>query len=558
MPKQVFSQTRKAFAGIMIALSLFSIVGIVFGLMYYPESYNWDFQNYCFLGFDHGMNFVNAPDWGVLVDSSLVGYWNMNEGSGNVARDSSGNNNNGSISGATWVDGVVGKALRFDGTDDFVDVNSSLLENITDDITIAAFTQIAGSGSHNTQTVVGKSYAYFIGANFANKKFCSQLYGVDTSTFYTSSTYDLSVPHMIVLTYDKNAGENNYKLYVDGVLDRQKTENASITSNSNNFQIGRHDSTYYYLNGTIDEVRLYNRALSASEVAVLYITGDPASFSDYYNFKDPVTENTLLIHVDSPNSNSDNTALVTCTSFFENNKMVFNTNNSAIVNVWTNLGQPAFSTGVWNSQNYTTTLILDASTTAELRWNPASSPIASKISTTSTTAGNNITFSVLWSDNQTLFGGGYIFSTNNTGQWLNASWASFTSNPAWGNATLRLNSIVGNAISFREYANNSLNAWGDSGMYTITLTAPINTPTPNSTQTPTPTSTSTPTSTPTLTPTQANQFSTETILILVSVFGGLIALFALAFKKGYIKITFETVSDENSESHRETKEKKHS
>ena len=49
--------------------------------------------------------------------------------------------------------------------------------------------------------------------------------------------------------------------------------------------------------------------------------------------------------------------------------MVFQANNSATVNVWTNLGQPVFTTGIWNSNNFTSTLTLDASSTSELNWN---------------------------------------------------------------------------------------------------------------------------------------------------------------------------------------------
>ena len=93
------------------------------------------------------------------------------------------------------------------------------------------------------------------------------------------------------------------------------------------------------------------------------------SLSNYYNYQDPVTNNTMLIHVDNPSGNSNNIALVTCTNFFADNTLVFQANNSATVNVWTNLGQPAFTTGVWNSENYTTTLTLNVSSTAELNWN---------------------------------------------------------------------------------------------------------------------------------------------------------------------------------------------
>jgi hypothetical protein len=59
-------------------------------------------------------------------DKSLVGYWTFDEGSGTIAKDYSGNGNNGTlINGPTWTTGKVGYALSFDGVDDYVQVNDS-------------------------------------------------------------------------------------------------------------------------------------------------------------------------------------------------------------------------------------------------------------------------------------------------------------------------------------------------------------------------------------------------------------------------------------------------
>lgn len=54
------------------------------------------------------------------TDDRLVGEWHFDEGSGNIAKDSSGNGYDGIIHGATWVDGKFGKALSFDGVDDYI------------------------------------------------------------------------------------------------------------------------------------------------------------------------------------------------------------------------------------------------------------------------------------------------------------------------------------------------------------------------------------------------------------------------------------------------------
>ena len=70
------------------------------------------------------------------IIGGLVGAWKFDEGSGNIAYDSSGNNNHGTIYGATWVDGKFGKALQFDGIDDYVNISASSSLDIIPDKSI--------------------------------------------------------------------------------------------------------------------------------------------------------------------------------------------------------------------------------------------------------------------------------------------------------------------------------------------------------------------------------------------------------------------------------------
>ncbi len=175
--------------------------------------------------------------------------------------------------------------------------------------------------------------------------------------------------------------------------------------------------------------------------------------------------------------------------------------------------------------------------------------------------GKTVTFSSLWSDDYSLSGGGYVFSTNNSGQWVNASWVAFSSTPCWGNATLTLNSKVGAVVGFREFANNSLGLWGDSGIYTITTTNDTSTVTPSpaprgefhrklqqrqlQTTAPTVNSNSqTPTPSPTTSP-ETNLLTTQNVAYSLPLWLCWLPLFALAFKKGYIKI--EVVDEQRRE-----------
>ena len=55
-------------------------------------------------------------------------------------------------------------------------------------------------------------------------------------------------------------------------------------------------------------------------------------------------------------------------NFFEDNKLVLTANNHANISIWTDLGQPVFTTGTWNIENYTNTLMLDAFSEAVISW----------------------------------------------------------------------------------------------------------------------------------------------------------------------------------------------
>ena len=386
------------------------------------------------------------------------------------------------------------------------------------------------------------------------------------------------------------------RVYVNGVIDgKADWSSFSMGIDTVDIMIGHYSSFYY--SGIIDDVHIYNCALSDSEVAALYMQPDPASFDNYYHYKDPITNNTLLIHVDNPNANSNNVALVTCTNFFAGNRLAFQANNSATVNVWTSLGQPAFTTGVWNSENYTATLTLDASSTGELNWNTYN--ITTYVDAHSGVSPSNVTVN---------YGGGQIFSFNaskgygfnvivdtvSQGQISSYTFSNVTA-PHTVNVTssllkytIKASADLGSTISpsgdvsvnyggsqvFTMQSKTGYNVTNvyvdnvDKGVissytfsnvtapHTVNVTSASLSSTNSSTPTPSPSPTSTTSTTPTPKPSQSpentnspaptptsqpetNQFPTQTVAIVAIVIAALIAVFALAFKKGYI--TIETV-----------------
>ena len=95
-----------------------------------------------------------------VQDLSLIAYWKLDEGSGNLALDSSTNGNDGTVHGdPVWTTGKIDGALSFDGIDDYVDVGDI---DLTEAFTIAAWINISNM---NINTIAGKSYSVFYIAN---------------------------------------------------------------------------------------------------------------------------------------------------------------------------------------------------------------------------------------------------------------------------------------------------------------------------------------------------------------------------------------------------------
>jgi len=221
-----------------------------------------------------------------------IAYWRFNEGSGNIAYDSSGNNNNGTIYGATWVDGVIGKALSFDGVDDYVDT-PLLQSNVTEYTEMAWIKATPGATGdliiiydRGITAFTGKSLTlYLSSAGHFGATDGSLCFGVDSDGIWIgvySPGYNLKDGkwHHVVGVFKSTAGQtvspSNFKLYIDG-KDAGATATPSQTGSATSpvtgrehTLIGRSVAWKQWFKGIIDEVRIYNRALTADEIANIY------------------------------------------------------------------------------------------------------------------------------------------------------------------------------------------------------------------------------------------------------------------------------------------------
>jgi len=214
------------------------------------------------------------------IDGALPvkGSWHFDEGNGTIAYDYSGNDNDGTIYGANWTDGKFGKALSFDGVDDYVEVPDSESLDITDAITIEAWIKTNTSGV--VQVVLNKNFAYQLRVA-ENLRITGYVYTDSWHYINSYSSIEPNVWYHIVLTYDKSLASGNLKLYIN----REEAANpvdetGTISSNAYNLLIGARLAIPIDLfSGIIDEVRIYNRALSEEEI------------SDLYNYYGYTTEN---------------------------------------------------------------------------------------------------------------------------------------------------------------------------------------------------------------------------------------------------------------------------
>jgi len=210
-------------------------------------------------------------------DPSLVGSWTFDEGTGSVAYDYSGNNATGSWQGTAsgtsgyYSAGKVGSwAGAFDGTSTYVGTsfNSSVLGS---SFSLCAWVELFPGGGNYPESfgTTGNNILFGAVGGGGSKM---DIYIKNSVGSYTdtsnSNSMSLSAWHFVTGTFDGTNG----RVYVDGVL-QATTPAGTAASFSGLMNIGKNLASNSYWNGLIDDVRIYNRALSAAEIQALYSGG---------------------------------------------------------------------------------------------------------------------------------------------------------------------------------------------------------------------------------------------------------------------------------------------
>ncbi len=259
-------------------------VMLTYSWLTHPSLMHTDYGE-LFSGIESGVDVgeLEGIDNGYVGHGSLVSYWRLDESSGDVARDSV--LNDGSLNGFSctsldcnpdsgWTSsGKIGNALMFDRNDDYVEVAASeSLNQLTNNFTVMAWINTK-SGCSQTQSVVEKTvggavnthfsmFVYSTGGTWFRVEKGGSLYTARSDSCPSTNTWT----H---ITGIYNGAE--VSVWVNGVKQGWVDNvTAPIDGGSGTLEIGKNPSATYFFNGKIDEVRIWDRALSAQEVSALY------------------------------------------------------------------------------------------------------------------------------------------------------------------------------------------------------------------------------------------------------------------------------------------------
>jgi len=246
----------------------------------------------------------------LVYAQNLVGYWKFDEGSGSSAADSSDNLNIGTLinmESTDWVDGKFGKALAFDGVNEYISIPDSATLNPTSAITIETWIKLSSKSAWDT--VLSKPYTtesspyqqYSLSLDSTGDKIGFELTtgGLRSEVWSTTSPVTGTWYHFIGVY-----NGTHMSVYLDGVKENSIVKTGNINNYGMDLSIGRYEpSTVEYFNGIIDEVRIYDYALTDEDVEDRYNQGNVAKLYGTLKDKDNNPVNTNIIAYQQGTSN---------------------------------------------------------------------------------------------------------------------------------------------------------------------------------------------------------------------------------------------------------------
>ncbi len=201
--------------------------------------------------------------------TGLVGAWGFDETTGPTANDASGKNNPGTLSGPTRITtGKFGPALSFDGVNDIVNVNDANTLDLTTAATLEAWVYPTALGSR-WRTVIFKEQTgqltYGMYAHTDQNRPSGNLFpaGLGEQAVNGTATLPLNAWTHLAMTWDGAT----QRLYVGGTQVASRAVGGTLVNGTRPLRIGGNTIWSEWFLGRIDEVRVYNRALTQAELA---------------------------------------------------------------------------------------------------------------------------------------------------------------------------------------------------------------------------------------------------------------------------------------------------
>ena len=216
--------------------------------------------------------FPCAAMW--AVDGSMVLHFTFDEGKGDLVADDSLHSNNGRTEGnPKWVPGKFGSALEFDGNGETVEISHAESLNISTAVTMEMWVKIPPSGGESNQAGIEK------GIWDTGEYSLYPVYGANTIAQFNDLPEDCDDEntgrsirdnqwHHLAGVWD---GHRIY-IYLDGELDKSSACEGELGENKSDLYIGSRAGNERFLIGTVDEVRIYNRALTQAEIKIDMVT----------------------------------------------------------------------------------------------------------------------------------------------------------------------------------------------------------------------------------------------------------------------------------------------
>lgn len=215
---------------------------------------------------------------GEISIKGLVAYWKFDDEEGVIAIDSSGNGNHGALTnGPVWTTGRVNGGLRLDGIDDYVSASLSGLDIVGNQITLSGWARVPPEGIYEDQAIINKittdvkdwsDYPYMIGVQSSADPNLDETNCRISTSFGDARINIATVPREVWVHLACSYDGSNVKTYVNGSLIDTTPLTGTINPGSDIRLGARRDDRRY--EGDMDELRIYDRALSEDEISDLY------------------------------------------------------------------------------------------------------------------------------------------------------------------------------------------------------------------------------------------------------------------------------------------------